>query len=1711
MAKSKKELKEEFNSRGVIQAGGLSTDSSLVVQPEGTTRFVLNGINETNKGDLGFISNEESNEQCYQLPTGFIPIGQVYVGEQEKVLFLASPAGNSIIALVDRECLLTVLVNDTAQSEKLGFSITHQIDATYRLRRGCERTLYWVDPKVRTYVIEKPEEYQVDPENANYTWNISSFSLFKTYKTIPSFEDIKVLNSGGNLLSGSYNFAIQYLDDDLNPTEFITTSETINIYADDLDTVYKNIEGSSNLTTPYYNATNTTKSIKLDFANLDTNFPFYKIGIIEANNGSGQVSGVKYSAEISTSNTVFVYTGDNYETIGSEPEIAIFKQVVESASTILQVENRLLLSDTKGKKTNLCNLQKYASRIKADCTTKVIELNSLQGANPKVGEVHFEGAGYMPGEIYSFGIVYIFKDNSLTPVYHIPGKNPNLPLSSTFIYNTNPSIPVVYPMSQNNTCVSTRYTDNNLCSSGDYWGEDSEGAILKDQLVRHHRFPLRSEIDKPLFVNKNTSVSPSTQMYGISVIATSDSMIISSDPDVLHDYIVYKVEYSVAGVQKNVPFTLTVPEAEESLDVTQNQYIGPLTASPLNITITETRQDGTNVAPLNLVLVPGLTNTIYSATSAATNITYTAVIAGYTEQFVEEDYESEALGIIFSGIEIPSIVDTNGEEIIGYFIVRQERTDVDKTILDSAVLLPTLENKNYVSHGLLMPRMDTTGAYVPECKIRPDVLSLLNPEFKFHKKLYVDFDEVIKEGEYTLNKQSISKTITKDVMEGSSFDKKHHRKSEDDGGDGWQLQILSRDTDLAYTRTAPETLFTNNDIRNVFYLDALSTKSITNASDITSDVYNVSCDNKIGIINLEAPFTDLDLKKIPYVVLKKFISNPYANFRTTTYYKESKNPVYFSTPGSDQSTIFNGDSYIGCMKYVSTVFYENRIRERRAKDNTWTIIAGGALVVIGVVAAIFSAGTSLGLTAIGATLLAGAGAAAVAAGGALIASGIRQEAWVDAYEKQYALGLRETVEDSFLYEKFKIVNPSDDEIRWLGDGLTNLWFESNVNIGLRQGANIGYISDYIPAPTKIQTGNSTVGQTVYILGVPYTIQVSQNDATNVFDTYLRNKLTFNDPDKTSGKQYSGVALAEVYDINKDYFRRNKQKQYEHLGLEYDCCSDCVEQFPTRVIYSEQSFQEELTDNFSIFLPQNYRDIEGETGRIVDMFRIQTNLYIHTEEALWHLPQNYQERVTGDVVSFIGTGGYFDTPPRKIVDASDSSAGTYHKWGKTKTKNGVLFPCHREKKWYLFNGQELQPISDTQMTSVFRENMNFLIEEDYFNVNKVQYPYSDNPSSPAGTGYISVYDSKKERFIITKKDFKITNLPSTDYFLCQSGSSYTLFNNYQATIDAEIADGAVYLGIENCRMKFKGPQTVETIETRYSKTPVLMSAGVYKINLCKSDASFDESCCDCTAPDITYTVTVSHTESVIYYVDGVPFVPVVLNNSYTMSYSLKFGHWVSWHTYLPSFYMFVQDKFYSWRQGGTHLWRHNKIGEYQRFYGDAIAPFIVEYVDNNDPLLSKITDGILFQTEATTYDAGTKEFIDAEYTFNQILLYNTRQISGWLSLQPKTQVPLYLNNQLKNITGTIIIDRNERDWTINDFRDFSSNNVTRLFNKDLASLQGAYFIDKVINPAIIDVNKPWYQLESFRDKFLVVRLLFNTFANVKLIFNFSVDDRKHSER
>jgi hypothetical protein len=1311
---------------------GISTDVSPIDQKQGTYRYAKNAVLESRDGDIGFLSNELGNEVCALFPTGYTPIGKEYMTNGEVAIFLVSlDDAISEIGILKDNCSYETVVNTD-----LGFKIRNQIDVTYRLRRGCERTVYFTDGanKPRIFNFDSPEDFQ----DGGGAWVESKFNLFKIYNSIPRFSNIEIAETG-QLPPGSYNAAIQYLDEDFNPTEWINTTDTVIIYNDNgKSKPFKDVRGSTNAITDYQDFGDTNKSIKFTLSNLDETFLFYRIAIIEANNGSGNVSRVVFSGEISTQVTSYTYTGTNGQTEGTVQEIQQFNNIIESAKHIEQIENRLILSGTQGKQINYCRLQKYASRIKANLVTESVVLNDLTFENnQKRPEHHLEKVGYMPGEIYSFGIVWVFDDGTTSPVYHIPGR------AST--YNS--------LMSSDNVLENSFYTENDSCSGEDFWGYDSQGTPLKDTAIRHHRFPLRSEVNKPLVTSLGSSTELTQNVLSLTITGTI------ADPPV-----------SASTMEVTVNYTIDAAPASEVIEINTETY-DPVTGI-LNLQIT------TNIGVLVFVDVLETPDGGGPGVDPSTNSTLTYVGTVTEETVILNDiiYTSEIFGINFSDIDVPNADDLNGEVVVGYYIVRNKREEVEKTILDTGVITPLLEEKRagvskFVSFGHIAPE---------STDLKDDVFALVHPEHKFRQKEYTGVTELIQEGEYVITSRNVSSRVTQDVLPGTSYDSSVNKRRERDS-DGFDLHTITRNNNVTYN-VKEGILAEQADINEVFYLDSLFSKTITDLGGDRKDIFNMSGDNKTGILHLNKTLDTVDLRdNLPYVVMKRTLTDPYGNFRVLPYYKENANIINLSGATDNTVTIFNGDSYISSMRYVSSSYYDLRIKDRDRKSGALNFIIGVLGVLVGAVLIATGVGAAAGIAVIG-------------LGVTQLATGFKVAQASRVYQDLYDQGLQDTVDDDATQQYFA-PDPQDDELQWMTDVVTNLWFESSVNMNWRQGNTVG-LTDFLSSPGDVDT--------------------------EALNSYALEKVTNIDPSADGGRNYQGYCKAEIYEVNADYFRRDREKIFFHLALEYDCCTKCLEQFPHRTYNSEQSFQEELTDNYRVFLPNNYRDMEGETGIITNVFRIQNNLYIHTEEALWHLPQNIQERVTGDIISFIGTGSFFSIPPRKILDdESGNSAGTQHKWGMLKTPHGVFFISASQNIVYKFNGNNLVPISNLGEYSWFKENITSNQDETYFNDTGEQYPYKDNPSNDYGTGFILTYDSKFERVLVTKKDFLIDSglLNSTDgdYTICVYNGQLLAHLNISETIAAEALDGWYVTGMNDiCYLCFER-LTTEIIETEVAST------------------------------------------------------------------------------------------------------------------------------------------------------------------------------------------------------------------------------------------------------------------------------------------------------
>ena len=1416
------------DNKPVQYNGGLNTDYNPSLQPEGTSRFVLNGTVQSEKGDIGFLGNEESNENLLQnIPQGFHILNSTYIGDGETALFLVNRTETiSEIGILDRnnKYVTSISDEDSPLDLKLNFKLHKSIKATYRLRQGCNKTIYFSDKfsEPRVYDFKNPQKFKNDAGETD----ANLFSLCKNYSTIPNFDNLSVLDTGGQLEPGSISVGIMLVDSNLNPTPVIKASKPLRIYNDKyLGEEFERINGSINSDVDYEDFSITTKAIKVEVSDIDEAYEFYRLVFLEYTSGNGIVTDVKITGIIPKQKKDFIYTGENYESKITEEEVIIDNVFISKAGVIEQIDNLLILGDLEGENINYCQLQKYASRITTDAISREVIINTTsQPSNSKNPTLNFEGLiEYMPGEIYSFGIEYLFPKGIKSPVYHIPGKNATLTTSTTFTESTDPLLQV-HGMSNNNQSISI-YTNNENCEDSgqeDLWGADSEGLSLANTPIRHHRFPTRKESGIG-FVTALSSSESSTLYKKLQITVTGITRATCSADDVTD---------GICGLAADIePFDFII---KYQLDTTGEIIEQTFTINPSNfsfVTPIDENKVAVNYSFFSEILVASTVDVLeikepnYSfvledvtAGPGQRGLTYTTSVIDSTESTNKKLYKVRLLGVRFSNITMPSIEDTSGFPVIGYNIVRQVRTEEEKTVLDSAIVFPALTHAKYIGSGLIYPEIGTFKANpvsdgVKLGAVSKKVFSFLSTEHLFKDVQYKGYTELDFFGSFCAKSTNYSKMRYNDVAPGSTYNSSAQKDGNDDGGtmDGFGFATILRDTETEW-RPNLDKVVLSDEIEDTFYLTSLDYKNIENE---TKEVVNVSGDNRVGILQLKDDTTlNLLPKKCPYVYFKRELKENYINFRLDPYYYETDN--HFN-PVQDTCDIFAGDTYVNPLRHTNNIYWETRAARRAGKKSIIKIILGALIIAVGVFLTFLTLGVS--------TLLVGAGVALIGAGALYAAAGIKKEAYNRAYKDSYKKGLKKTALDEFVsifYIKntsiFGVVNypytndgPSDDEIQWITDCATDFWVESAINIGLRNKM-VSNLPCYLNAPGKIEQGMNAPLIGWEFFGIHYEDAVTRS-AVSALEKHTRDKHLYFDDAKKNGRGYIGHPLGEYYKVNPDYLIERGIKSNYHLPIEYDCCSDCPEKFPQRWRWSEQSFQEELTDNYRVFLPNNYKDMDGETGGIMEMFKYNNDLFVHTKEGFWQLPRNYQERVTDQVVSFLGTGSLFEIPPRKLMDDDKGNTfGLQYAFSSSKTPVGYFFPNNLQKNVNLFGGGSFDSVSEIGCSMLFKESLPVKLEEEYFEVFGKEYPYKDAPAHPLGTGFISAYDSVKKRILLTKIDKNLhEDLMSPENQFTYYNGELIIFYDLQQIIIDKAEEGFIFQGIKEGKAVFKRIVSVVTEE------------------------------------------------------------------------------------------------------------------------------------------------------------------------------------------------------------------------------------------------------------------------------------------------------------
>lgn len=206
---------------------------------------------------------------------------------------------------------------------------------------------------------------------------------------------------------------------------------------------------------------------------------------------------------------------------------------------------------------------------------------------------------------------------------------------------------------------------------------------------------------------------------------------------------------------------------------------------------------------------------------------------------------------------------------------------------------------------------------------------------------------------------------------------------------------------------------------------------------------------------------------------------------------------------------------------------------------------------------------------------------------------------------------------------------------------------------------------------------------------------------------------------------------------------------------------------------------------------------------------------------------------------------------------------------------------------------------------------------------------------------------------------------------------------------------------------------------------------------------------------------------------------IVDESFTLSLSLRSKSWVFFHDYTPDFYFSDRSHLYSLKDSKIYRHHEGAPGVYynstpQSFFIDAIFPGEEEAILNS----------VSWITQVMGVDGAEKEFS----TLTHITVWNSQQCSGRIAV---TQLLSNLAYEGRKTKG---------QWNLEDFRDMVATYGTA-FLLDL-------FHNFAVDESALNTQKPWFDTDLLHDNWFCVRFEFdNTSADQCILHGVDIDASK----
>ena len=1255
----------EENKKIQVNNKILYTDTSPEFQPEGTSRYRLNAIPESNLGEQGNFSNELGNISKIVLPDNNLIIGHIPILDNKTIIFsVQADNSNSEIGLYNEkfETYVTLINADC-----LSFKITNQVRGEFKVREGCNTNIYFTDNinPWRAIDIDNLDQYKDNLGN----WDCNLFKLFRDYNQ--TNVDMQVFNTGGNTKVGMYQFTYQYLDDDFNPQPWNTPSNPIPIVKDSLNE-YTGLDGD-------VTNTDTNKSIQITISNIDTRYKFVRIGLITSILGTGFNSNAYILEEVPVENNSI-----NYLFSGIDPnktqntDLESFQYLPPDYYTgkdLTQIDNSLVLAYPKAREVDYVPFIQAALQIQSRYNIKDIfaEGTGETSFGNRYPNSYFYNKSLMRDEVYSFGVVFVFNDGTETPAFHIPGRAKDFDSTGTFIdsqkYERRILVPSITP-NPNFNLHNRANTTQNVSASG---GWDS---------VKYD--PTAPDI-QPNIISNTQIDSDGVERWRIFNTAIRTE----STPDSL-GYFTSKGELAYWESQD-----YTYPD---TVDCSGN-YIYP---------------DEFRNKPVRYHKMPDATlEPHFYGYDTLTNPT-------------NQDFATiRPLNIEFTNINIPV---QYADQIQGYRIVRVERNTFNSSVIDKGLMY---ENEAYYNSSTSSSpntplasvqnfpfnlRLNSIGNAAPTNSNFENYYRL--SQLPFFQENGTKFKSI--HSPYTkLNKDSVIADYIK--IERTLF----ARKAEDFVR---YFSDLREDNNRVYYNESSDTYFRlgEDDVYH-FEVGVRFNKSSIPIPDKPTGLTNAYLTNRkinkqsyIGAN--EVVFEALDLPAFNNCQNETFnleldLNTPSSLVGTTVapigmgffevVVTEKENNGYLSL-------LFpNGnDGLVSTPPFNATSYYTSL---KRYLPNQYN----------GISQQVYVAPSDINTTT---TLLYSNGDCFI-------------NDW--AFKKYGEFTNSDEAGD-------RLSTPAQDSDFLTIRSINRFWCESPINMELRHSEETAVNSYYGDGNTGIGNSDDVLHKTSWYAPKNY------NDSNNMLDFLL--------PEVAWSQGRFGT-VRNYYAYNKDFSIENTTRFFFPLPINYDYCNTCRVKFPHRLANSNKAYQEERADNYRIFLPNNYRDIPGNTGSINEVFIKNNKLFIHTLQSLWEQQVKPQQIKTDQATLYVGTGEFWEIPPNEILTSLNGYAGCQHQFSTINTPFGYFWVSERERKIFLFN-DKLTEISNQGLRNWFENNLEFSLDPI-----TISLLGTDNPSNPIGIGFTVSYDKRYRRIILSKKDYKpipnsgvVFNVPTKKWLL-----------------------------------------------------------------------------------------------------------------------------------------------------------------------------------------------------------------------------------------------------------------------------------------------------------------------------------------------------------